>query len=273
MLAHRINVALRLLGVDAPAFAAFCRRMPRYLRQRRQFIRLSQASAKALPLGPPVPLLMDYDAPAGAAAGAYFHQDLWAARKIYRARPRQHVDVGSRLDGFVAHLLPFMDVQVVDIRPMTSRIAGLSFVQADATRMSGFADDSVESLSSLHAIEHFGLGRYGDPLAPEACFQALHSLARVLRPGGRLYLSVPIGRERVEFNAQRVFSPHTILRELGALELVSFSAVDDMAGDLHENADPAAFAGARLACGLFEWTKSGAAATPAPAARREERHA
>src|SRR5258708_35341646 len=47
-----------------------------------------------------------------------FHQDLWAARMVFEQRPSRHVDVGSRIDGFVAHVLPFMLVTVVDIRPL-----------------------------------------------------------------------------------------------------------------------------------------------------------
>jgi len=49
----------------------------------------------------------------------------------------------------------------------------------------------------------------------------------VLRPGGRLYLAVPIGVPRVEFNAHRVFAPVTVLDALSGLDLVSFSVVDD----------------------------------------------
>jgi SAM-dependent methyltransferase len=200
------------------------------------------------------PVLRDFRLAAGSASGHYFHQDLWAARLIYRTRPADHLDVGSRIDGFVAHVLAFMPVRVVDIRPLPATVAGLAFVQADATDLSGIADDSVASLSSLHAVEHFGLGRYGDALDPEAASRAMRALARVLEPGGTLYFSVPIGRERVEFNSHRVFSPRSVLDAFGGLELVSFAAVDD-AGALREPARPEDFADADYACGLFELRK------------------
>jgi Caenorhabditis protein of unknown function, DUF268 len=87
--------------------------------------------------------------------------------------------------------------------------------------------NSVESLSSLHAAEHFGLGRYSDPIDLDACFKFMDSLQTVLAPAGRLYFSVPVGRERVEFNAHRVFSPLTILRRFSLLQLESFSFVGD----------------------------------------------
>lgn len=200
------------------------------------------------------PMLGDFSAQAGSAGGHYFHQDLWAARRIHAARPRSHVDIGSRVDGFVAHVLTFMPVTVLDIRPLRSDVHGLTFVQGDVCRLIGFPSDSVESLSCLHAIEHIGLGRYGDPIAPDGWLEGLRECSRVLAPGGRFYLGTPVGRERLNFNSGRVFSPLTVIAALEALHLVSFSAVND-AGQLVEPADPAAFTSADYSCGLFEFTK------------------
>ena len=202
------------------------------------------------------PMLADRFEAAGSASGHYFFQDLWAARKIFAVRPSRHVDVGSRIDGFVSHLLTFMPVEVLDVRPLSSSIAGLTFLQEDATELNRIADGSLPSVSSLHAVEHFGLGRYGDPVNPSAAALAMKNLARVLAPGGRLYFAVPVGVERVEFNAHRVFDPRTVLREFQTLDLVSFSIVDD-AGNYLEGVDPAKYSGARFSCGLFEFTRAG----------------
>jgi hypothetical protein len=83
----------------------------------------------------------------------------------------------------------------------------------------------------------------------------MDSLQRVLSPGGRLYFSVPVGRERVEFNAHRVFSPSTIISQFSQLRLESFSYVGDD-GALHEQIDPLALPESDMACGLFEFTKA-----------------
>ena len=250
----RLNSRTSRFGVDLRVGLGRLSKLPRYWRERRAFAALSSAAAYPIPFGKPMAIVTDYAAQAGIATGQYFHQDLWAARLVFARRPSRHVDVGSRVDGFVTHMLSFTDVTLVDVRPLMSEVRGLTFVQADATTMSGFADDSVDSLSSLNAIEHFGLGRYGDPLAPDAWAQALRSFARVLAPGGRLYLGIPIGRERVEFNAHRVFHPRTILGVLERLRMVSFAAVDD-SDRLVEPADPAGFDNANYSCGLFEFTK------------------
>jgi SAM-dependent methyltransferase len=201
-----------------------------------------------------LPVFKDRHGFAGETRYPYFHQDLWAARKIFAARPARHVDVGSRIDGFVAHLLTFMPVELIDIRPLANRVEGLTVVCDDATTLRQYEDASVESLSSLHAVEHFGLGRYGDPIQPDAWRIAMQSLARVLAPGGRLYFSVPIGRERLRFNAHRIFAPATVLETFGSLRLLSFSAVNE-SGDLDSDADPNDYANASFATGLFEFTR------------------
>lgn len=244
-----------LLGLDVPRLRETVRRAPWFVRTMREYAARAGKGPFPLDVRHLYPILVDAGDQAGTARGHYFHQDLWAARKVFAARPARHVDVGSRVDGFVAHVLTFMPVTVVDVRPLEpGGCEGLSFAQADATDMAAFADDSVESLSSLHAVEHFGLGRYGDPVDPSACFRVMAAFTRILAPGGRLYFSVPVGVERVEFNAHRVFAPRTVLEGFRGLELVSFAAVDD-AGDLRLDVAPDDMASAEYACGLFELGK------------------
>jgi hypothetical protein len=73
-----------------------------------------------------------------------------------------------------------------------------------------------DSLSSLHAIEHFGLGRYGDPIDINGHLKAITNLHLMLKPKGKFYFSVPIGKQRIEFNAHRVFSIKYLIRILPA---------------------------------------------------------
>jgi SAM-dependent methyltransferase len=245
-------------GADPMLLWHTLRNLPGFVRDLRAYRARSSSSRFSLRVGDLFPVLGDRTSDAGTASGHYFHQDLWAARHIYRRRPAKHLDVGSAINGFVAHVLVFMPVTVIDVRPLSSQVPGLTFHQDDATSLRSIQDETIPSLSCLHAAEHFGLGRYGDPIDPDAPFKLMRSLSRVLAPGGRLYFGVPIGRERLEFNAHRVFSPRTILEAFPDLELVSFSAVDD-AGDLHGGVAPEDFEEASYACGLFELTKRGAA--------------
>lgn len=206
------------------------------------------------------PMLDDADDNAGAASGHYFHQDLLVATRIFQAAPRRHIDVGSRIDGFVAHVAAFRRIEVLDIRPLKPLVhANIEFRQADLMAGTGVDEAVCDSLSCLHALEHFGLGRYGDPLDPQGHRKGFDNLCRLLEPGGTLYLSVPIGASAVHFNAHRVFAPTEPLAwAQGRLDLVAFDHVDD-AGELHLGGDPSRVSGLDYGCGIYTLKRRGGA--------------
>ena len=191
------------------------------------------------------------------ARGHYFHQDLLVATFIQQAQPQRHIDVGSRIDGFVAHLAAFRPVEVIDIRPLA--IAGherIRFIQGNLMAPDPALRESCDSLSCLHAIEHFGLGRYGDPIDPSGHLTGFQNLVAMLRPGGTLYISFPIGESAVHFNAHRVFAPTEVLDwARGALELQRFDYVDD-AGELHLEQTPERIDVPHYGCGIYTFRKS-----------------
>ena len=179
----------------------------------------------------------------------YFYQDTWAFRKIAERRPAQHVDVGSTalLVGCIAGLVPTVSI---DIRPLQARIPGLEVRIGNITEMP-FPEGSVGSLSSLCVIEHIGLGRYGDPLDPEGARKAALELTRVLAPGGNLYVSAPIGRSYVAFNAHRSFTKDEFLGLFSALTLVEYQLVNDHGTTTEISPDPHS----GLHVGLFHFRK------------------
>ena len=59
------------------------------------------------------------------AGGHYFLQDLYVAREIYKNNPIKHVDIGSRIDGFIAHISVFREVEVFDIRPQNGIVKNI----------------------------------------------------------------------------------------------------------------------------------------------------
>jgi SAM-dependent methyltransferase len=184
----------------------------------------------------------------------YTHQDAWAAREIFRQRPDRHVDVGSRFT-FVVGLTAFLPVTFVDLRPVDIEIPRLE-VRAGTVLDLPFDDASVESLSCLHVAEHIGLGRYGDSLDPGGTIKAARELERVVRPGGRLYFSLPVGEPRTEFNAHRVHDPTEVPGFFRRLRLESFSGVDDR-GRWRERLEPRDLARARWGCGFYTFAADG----------------
>ena len=216
-------------GLDPRRMLRSLRGIPRYAANLIQF-RRQYAGALSLR-----PCLYDWYEEGGSASSEYFLQDLHVARKIFDANPSRHVDVGSRIDGFVAHVAAFREVEVFDIRPISSSIPGVVFKQADLMNPVNQKTAYCDSLSCLHALEHFGLGRYGDPLDAQGYATGLRTMAEIVASGGVLYLSVPIGQERVEFNAHRIFDPVSLvaLAQTFGLQLVDLTRVD--AGKLHQS--------------------------------------
>jgi hypothetical protein len=225
-----------------------------FARNMREYGRLNRTAAFDVSWGNLWYRSYDRYAAAGSVTFHYFFQDLWAAKRLHDAGVRRHVDVGSRLDGFVAHVLPFCEVEYVDVRPLDVDIPGLTFRQALVTDLP-FESGSVPSLSCLHVLEHVGLGRYGDPIDPEGYVRGAAELLRVLQPGGMLLFGTPIGRERVCFDAHRVFDPSTVTAIFPGLELTEFGLIDD-SGRWHPTG--ATFERARACeygCGLFLFHK------------------
>lgn len=169
----------------------------------------------------------------------YFWQDLWAAKLVAKNNPDRHYDIGSRVDGFIAHLASFRNnIVLIDIRPMANVIPGVDFLQANATDLVGVADESIESLSALCSLEHFGLGRYGDPIDPEACFKAFRAIVRVMKcGGGHAYIAVPVGKEHLEFDAHRVFYAKTIINAFEPMKCVEFSCIHPGDAEIEKNVE------------------------------------
>lgn len=213
----RLRRFLGQLEIHPARTARALAELPGYIRDWRRFARATDRPMVAYPC------LADRTAGA-SSLGEYFWQDLFVARCILAANPRRHVDVGSRIDGFIAHLACVREVEVYDIRPLNARIPNVRFRQWDLTEAGSTAPaEQADSVSCLHTLEHVGLGRYGDRLDVGGWRIALARLAGLVAPGGRLWLSVPVGRRRVEFNAHRVFDPREILTlasELGLAKVV-----------------------------------------------------
>lgn len=243
-------------GIDLNQLLRFAKPMFSFGREYRKFKVEVERETPEFPISACYPRIWDSTSNAGTASGDYFHQDLYVAQRIFKSGTKRHVDVGSRIDGFVAHVATFMPIEIFDIRPVESKVNNIIFRQADMMDSESCEKESCESLSCLHALEHFGLGRYGDPLDSRGHLKGFESLHRLLKPNGVLYFSVPIGTQRIEFNAHRVFSLSYLLSMIeGRFTIEEFSYVDER-GDLHVDVplneeNVSSNLNCRYGCGIF----------------------
>lgn len=206
------------------------------------------------------PCFPSFNEESGIAKGHYFHMDLYVAQKIYNTNPLNHVDIGSRIDGFIAHLLVFRNVEVFDIRKLDSKISNLQFKQVDLMNDNFSLVNYCDSISCLHTIEHFGLGRYGDKLDIDGHLKGLNNITKCLKSGGVFYFATPIGKQRIVFNAHRVFGLEYLIEILkNDYDIRDFSYVDDN-GDLIINpklddSNIKSSFNLSYGCGIFELIK------------------
>jgi len=202
--------------------------------------------------------LSNYSGSAGRARGHYFHQDLLVSQFIYKHNPKRHLDIASRIDGFVTHVASFREIEIVDIRPLVkSPHPNIKYIQADLMNPQDL--DMTDSLSCLHAIEHFGLGRYDDPIDIFGHEKAINNLVNLINKKGRLYISFPIGQKNeVHFNAHRVFHPKYILENSiikKNMKLIRFDYVDDN-GDIHLDVEVSEVnKNIKFGCGIYTFIK------------------
>lgn len=121
----RLHQLSSQFGIDPRRFARAFAAFPAFINGYKRFRRTCGATITFNPQ------LHDRHAEAGVTKSEYFWQDLIVARWIHEASPECHVDVGSRTDGFVAHVASFREIEVFDVRPITTEIPGVTFRQAD----------------------------------------------------------------------------------------------------------------------------------------------
>lgn len=196
--------------------------------------------------------ILDERAPLTFFDAHYFYQQLWVFENVLRDKPLFHVDVAStyQMSGYLSKIVK---TKFIDLRPIKTSLENLEIQKGDILNLH-LEDNSVPSLSCLHVIEHIGLGRYGDSIDPDGMLKACAELKRILAPGGFLYVSTPIGKERLCFNAHRISFPDTVLEYFKDLNLVSFCVVDDE-GNFIENVNHKNYRDSNYSCGMFLFKK------------------
>lgn len=182
----------------------------------------------------------------------YVTQSWWGCKRIGDANVEVHYDFSSSIP-FVANLSALKKVCYHEYNPPTLSLPNIQVLSSDLLKLN-YGDASLNSISCFHVLEHIGLGRYGDILAPDGYLIAINELKRVCSIGGRIYITVPVGRDSIYVNAHRVFDADKFSRNFTGFSLVEFSCVLDD-GRLLENVEVNIVNYEKYALGMFCFEK------------------
>lgn len=183
----------------------------------------------------------------------YVYHAAWAARMLADIKPTEHVDISSTVY-FNSIVSAFIPIKFYDYRPAPLTLSNLECAAEDLLKLS-FADNSIDSISCMHVVEHVGLERYGDAFNPKGDLIAISELIRVVSVGGYLLFVVPLGcKARIQYNAHRIYTYQQVLHYFEGLQLVNFSFITDQ-GDFIFNATEQNTHGQMYGCGCFLFQK------------------
>lgn len=186
----------------------------------------------------------------------YEYHQAWAARILAQTKPKTHTNISSKIS-FNVIISAFIPIDFYDFRPAQIFLDNLESKQADLINLP-FEENSIESLSCMHVIEHIGLGRYGDDINPNGDLIAIDELKRVLAKGGDLLFVVPVGKPRIQYNAHRIYSYEMIMEYFKDFELKDYTLIPDNALEigLIKNATQKLTDKQEYACGCFWFKKA-----------------
>lgn len=186
----------------------------------------------------------------------YIYHVAWAIKKVLDSKPEQHVDISSSLN-FCTSICSVIPTTFIDYRPANLILNQLVCKKGDITDTTQWEENSYDSVSCMHVVEHIGLGRYGDILDVNGDLSAMSNLMKIVKPGGRLLFVVPTGIPEIYFNAHRVYSAKWIIDFFSSqFELNEFYYIfSDSTKSPLLNCDISLTENVTYGCGCYEFIK------------------
>ena len=143
---------------------------------------------------------------------------MWEAIEKYPIKGLHVVNIGSVTPWYESNCLYYgaksTTIDYNKIITRTDRLKTMTTVDWDREQP---VFDIAWSISSF---EHDGLGMYGDPLDPEGDLKAMRNMKRVVKPSGLMFLSVPIGNDKLVFNNARIYGRKRLPLMMEGWELI-----------------------------------------------------
>lgn len=93
---------------------------------------------------------------------------------------------------------------VIEYNPIKSEDQRVTYMTPEQFKKNPKKFDLLLSISS---VNHDGLGRYGDTLNPNGDLESMKNFQTMLNPNGKLLLAIPVGPDKLYWNAHRVYGP------------------------------------------------------------------
>jgi hypothetical protein len=152
---------------------------------------------------------------------------LWAALGRYPIMGKSVAVMGSISPWYEATCIHFgARPTTIDHNPIISKSSRLEAITVAEHHGSPCVFDCAVSISSF---EHDGLGMYGDPIDSDGDLKAMQNMRRLVAPRGLLFLSIPVGRDALNFNVRRIYGRLRLPLMLRGWETVeTFGFQDDL---------------------------------------------
>jgi len=95
--------------------------------------------------------------------------------------------------------------------------------------------DVYDVVFSISSFEHYGLGRYGDMVDPLGDIFGMKDAKKFLKDDGLLFLSVPIGKDKLIFNVHRIYGKLRFPVLISDFNIVKHYGVNEKSFDRTDN--------------------------------------
>jgi hypothetical protein len=129
---------------------------------------------------------------------------LYEALSVHAIKDKEVAIIGSATSWYESIVIAFGGIPTtIEYNKILTNDSRLRILTVEEFNSNPKKFDAILCISS---IEHDGLGRYGDPLNPVADLNFMQKIKEdILKPDGKIFLAVPIGRDLVIWNLGRVY--------------------------------------------------------------------